>query len=57
MTHNYRHTKQKKLIMIENEEKLITSAIGVFRTESGNLIGSSFLGGLLVLKVQLDHSL
>ena len=35
----------------------VTSATEELGTESGNLSGSSFLGGVLVLNVQLDHSL
>lgn len=34
-----------------------TSATGDLRTESGSFVGSCFLGGSFVLKVQEDHSL
>lgn len=46
-------TKQKFSVI----EVKVTSATKELRTESGNLSGSSFLGGVLVLNVQLDHSL
>lgn len=35
----------------------VTSDMGEFKTDSGNLLVSFFLGGSLVLKVQVDHSL
>lgn len=36
--------------------QFITSETGVFSTDSGILSASSFLGGSLVEKEQLDHS-
>lgn len=35
----------------------VTSEMGDFKTDSGNLLVSFFLGGSFVLKVQVDHSL
>lgn len=47
----------KKKSGMDWERERDTSETAELRRESVNLIGPSFLGGALVVKVQLDHSL